>query len=269
MDIYQLVGFTGALLTGLVLGLLGGGGALLSIPVLVYLFHLDASVATGYSLFLVAVTASIGAVQNIRKQMVDYHAALYYGIPSVITVYVVRRFVMPNLPDVILTFGNYAVDKNHFILFLLAIVMMGAGYKMFTAQSPTEENFGKEPTHFIMLMFYAVLIGCFLGLVGAGGGFLMIPALVYLAHLPMKKAVGTSLVLVALNSSIGFLGDIHSNQNMDWKFLLAFSAFSVTGVFTGFYLHRFTDGHKLKKYFGGFMMLMAIFIVMKETLKNL
>lgn len=269
MDIYQLAGFTGALLTGLILGLLGGGGALLSIPVLVYLFHLDASVATGYSLFLVAVTASIGAVQNIRKKMVDYQAVLYYGIPSVISVYCMRRFVMPNLPDVILNIGNYAVGKNHFILFILSIVMFGAGYKMFTAKDSPQENEVPHPNQYIKLMLLAMMIGSFLGLVGAGGGFLMIPALVYFANLPMKRAVSTSLVLVAVNSFIGFLGDVHSNQNMDWKFLMLFSAFSVVGVFVGFYLQSKIDGQRLKKYFGGFMMLMAVFIVMKETFKNL
>lgn len=269
MDIYWILGFLGAIATGLVLGLLGGGGALLSIPVLVYLFQLDASVATGYSLFLVAVTASIGAVQNIRKKMVDYKAVLYYGIPSVISVYCMRRFVMPNLPDVIFTIRTYAVDRNHFILFILSIVMFSAGYKMFTAEDSTEENAKPHPNQFIKLMCIAALIGSFLGLVGAGGGFLMIPALIYFANLPMKKAVSTSLVLVAVNSSIGFLGDVHSNQNMDWKFLFLFSAFSVTGVFVGFYLQGKINGQRLKKYFGGFMILMAIYIVIRETLKNL
>ncbi len=269
MDIYQLLGYTGALLTGLVLGLLGGGGALLSIPVLVYLFHLDASVATGYSLFLVAVTASIGAVQNIRKKMVDYQAVLYYGIPSVISVYCIRRFVMPNLPDVIFNIGNYGVDKNHFILFILSVVMFGAGYKMFSAKESSEENAIAHPNQFIKLIFLAILIGSFLGLVGAGGGFLMIPALVYFANLPMKLAVSTSLVLVAINSFIGFLGDVHSSQHMDWKFLFLFSAFSVTGVFGGFYLQNKIDGTRLKKYFGGFMMAMALFIMVKETFKIL
>lgn len=269
MDIYMVLGYAGAALTGFVLGLLGGGGALFSIPVLVYLFHLDASVATGYSLFLVAVTASIGAAQNIQKKLVDYQAVLYYGIPSVISVYCMRRFVMPNLPDVIFSMGTYLVDRNHFILYVLSIVMAGAGYKMYTVKAAASENGVQHANHYIKLMFIAVIIGSFLGLVGAGGGFLMIPALVYFANLPMKRAVSTSLVLVAINSSIGFLGDVHSNQNMDWQFLFLFSSFSVTGFFMGFYLQSKIDGQRLKKYFGVFMMLMAVFIVMKETFKNL
>ena len=269
MDFIHALGYAGAVLTGLILGLLGGGGALMSIPVLVYLFHIEASVATGYSLFLIGVTASIGALQTIRHKLVDAQAVLYYGIPSVITVYSVRRFLIPNLPNNLFAIGSYVVDKNHFILFLLSVVMVIAGYKMIVSQEPEQKELAESGIDRIKLPIYAVFVGAFLGLVGAGGGFLMIPALVYFGNLPMKRAVGTSIVLVAINSFIGFLGDVHSSQHMDWKFLFLFSAFSVTGVFGGFYLQNKIDGTRLKKYFGGFMMAMALFIMVKETFKIL
>ncbi len=266
MEITHLLGYAGAVATGLVLGLLGGGGALLSIPVLVYLFHIPASVATGYSLFLVGVTASSGALQNIRKQMVDYTAALYYGIPSVITVYVVRRFFIPNLPDVIFSAGSFTLSKDHLILFVLATAMFGVSYKMLTDKAEPDEKKAKHLNHRFMLIVSAVLIGTFLGLVGAGGGFLMIPALVYFVNLPMKKAIGTTLLLVAVNSFIGFLGDVHANANMDWKFLLIFSAFSVSGMFAGQYLGHFVNNYKLKKAFGWFVLVVATYIVVRETI---
>lgn len=264
MDIYLILGYIGAVLTGLVLGLLGGGGALLSIPVLVYLFHLPASLATGYSLFLVGITASSGAVQNIRKKLVDYHAVLYYGVPSTLTVYGMRRFVIPALPEQIFTIGSFTLDKNHLILFVLSIVMFGAAYKMITTEHEEEKEAPAGGINRVQLALYAVLIGSFLGLVGAGGGFLMVPALIYFAHLPMRRALGTSLVLVAANSFIGFLGDVHSNANMDWKFLLLFSAFSIAGVFTGTYLQRHIHAGQLKKYFGWFILLVAVLMVVKE-----
>ncbi len=264
MDIFLILGYIGAILTGLVLGLLGGGGALLSIPVLVYLFHLPASVATGYSLFLVGITASSGAVQNIRKKLVDYYAVLYYGVPSTLTVYCMRRFAIPALPKQIFTIGSFTLDKNHLILFVLSIVMFGAAYKMITTRHEEEKDAPAGSIDRIQLALYAVLIGGFLGLVGAGGGFLMVPALIYFAHLPMRKALGTSLVLVAANSFIGFLGDVHSNANMDWKFLFLFSAFSIAGVFTGTYLQRHIRAEQLKKYFGWFILLVAVFMVVKE-----
>lgn len=265
MDIYTLIGYAGAVLTGLVLGLLGGGGALFSIPVLVYIFHLPASKATAYSLFLVAVTASVGAVQNVRKQLVDFKAVLYYGVPSVIAVYIVRRFVMPNLPDVFFTIGDYPVDKNHFILFILSVVMFSAGYKMSKAPLVQEgETQVNRPVDFFRLSIYAILIGSFLGLVGAGGGFLMVPALVLFGQVPMKKALGTSLVLVAVNSFVGFSGDVNANVEMDWKFLFYFCALSIAGLFAGSALQQVINSHQLKKYFGWMMMLVGVGILIKE-----
>ncbi|MBP6730726.1 MAG: sulfite exporter TauE/SafE family protein [Chitinophagales bacterium] len=264
MDIYHILGYIGAVVTGLVLGLLGGGGALLSIPVLVYLFNLPASIATGYSLFLIGITAMGGALENIRKQLVDYKAAVYYGVPSALAVYSVRRFLIPALPHTFFTVNNFTLDKDHFILFLLVLVMLIAGYKMIRHNPPPKDEHTGEVIDVPRLAMYAVLIGSFLGLVGAGGGFLMIPALVLFAHLPMRKAVGTSLLLVSLNSFIGFLGDVHSNPAMDWTFLFAFSSCSIAGVLAGTYLHRFIHGDAMKKYFGWFILILAVTMIVKE-----
>ncbi len=263
MDILHVLGYLGAVATGLVLGMLGGGGALLSIPVLVYLFHIEPALATSYSLSLIGVTAISGVYQNIRKKLIDYNAALYYGVPSVISVYSVRRWVMPNLPKVIFTVGGFAVDKNLFILIVLAIVMLIAAYKMITSAN----NDGKETEHVVnhwRLAFFAVFIGAFLGLVGAGGGFLMVPALMYFANVHTKKAIGTSLLLVAINSFIGFLGDMRSHVQIDWPFFFTFLFFSITGVLIGHYLATYIHNNKLKRAFGWFILITAVFIVVKE-----
>lgn len=265
MDISLLLGYTGAVLTGLALGLLGGGGALLSIPVLVYLFHIEASVATGYSLFLVGVTALSGAVQNIRNHTVDYKVTLSYGIPSLLTVFSVRRFVIPAMPDILFRIGTYPVDKNHFILLVFCIVLFGAAYKMIRANEEEELASVEGKIYYFNLGLYAIVIGGFLGLVGAGGGFLIIPALVYFAKLPMKKAVGTSLVLVAVNSFIGFMGDLAGSHQIDWIFLLTFAGFSISGILAGGYFSRFIRGNQLKKSFGWFILLIGIYMLVKET----
>ena len=243
--------------------MLGGGGALLSIPVLVYLFHIEPALATSYSLSLIGVTAISGAYQNIRKKLIDYNAALYYGVPSVISVYAVRRWVMPNLPKVIFTFGDFTVDKNLFILIILAAVMLVAAYKMITTPNKTEEEPEHEVNH-ARLAFFAVFIGAFLGLVGAGGGFLMVPALMYFANVHTKKAIGTSLLLVAVNSFIGFIGDMRSHVQIEWPFFFTFLFFSFTGVFIGNYMDNYIQGNKLKKAFGWFILITAVFIVVKE-----
>ncbi len=265
MDPIHILGYVGAVVTGLVLGLLGGGGALLSIPVLVYFFQIPASIATGYSLFLVGVTASGGAIQNIRNKMINYRVALYYGLPSTVTVYLVRRFLIPSLPDTILSLGSFTLDKNHLILFILVAVMLIAAYKMITAvHTPLVDEPSNKGTEIIKLVAYAVVIGSFLGLVGAGGGFLMIPALVLFAHLPMRKAVATSLLIVAANSFIGFIGDLQSSMVMDWTFLLVFAGFSLLGIFTGTYLHHYINGDKMKKPFGWFILAVAIMMIVRE-----
>ncbi len=263
MEILHILGYLGALITGIVLGLLGGGGALLSIPVLVYLFKIEPQLATSYSLLLVGISATSGSYQNIRKKLVDYNAALYYGVPSIIAVYSVRRWVMPNLPKVIFHMGSYPVDKNLFILIILAAVMFVAAYKMITA-APAVENETEHKIDHIQLAFFAILIGSFLGLVGAGGGFLMVPALMYFANVHTKKAIATSLLLVAVNSFIGFLGDMRSHVQIDWLFFFAFAFFSIAGVFIGHYLATYIHNNKLKKYFGWFILITAIFIVVKE-----
>ena len=266
MELNHIVGYAGAVLTGLILGLMGGGGALLSIPVLHYLFLIPADVATGYSLFLIGVTATSGAIQNIREKLVDYNALAYYGIPSAVTVYCVRRFLIPNLPDTIIHIYGYTLDKNHTILGLLCIVMFTLAYKMILVEPEIEQEHEVKESEIGKLIMYSVLIGLFIGVVGAGGGFLMTPALIYIAHLSIKKAIGTSLLLVAGNSLIGFMGDIHSNQTMDWKFLFIFSSFSIVGVFVGIYLQQFIQAKKLKKMFGWFVLFIAVLMVLKETL---
>jgi uncharacterized membrane protein YfcA len=264
MEITHILGYAGAVLTGFILGLLGGGGALLAIPVLVYLFKIEPSVATGYSLFLIAITASSGAVQNIRKKLIDYNAALYYGVPSVITVFIVRSFIMPAIPKIIFQSGSFTLSKNHFILILLSIVMFAASYRMITAKKNAGGEVKQREVHHLLLAFYAVLIGLFMGIVGTGGGFLMVPALIYFANVPPKKAVGTSLLLVSVNSFVGFAGDLRSHNAFDWQFLITFSAFSVAGVFLGHYVTEKIHNDKLQKYFGFFILVMALFIIIKE-----
>src|SRR5262249_8133828 len=148
-----------------------------------YCFDIDFSIATGYSFMLIAVTASSGAVQNIRKNIVDYNAALYYGIPSVITVFIMRRFVMGAIPKVIGTMGAHTITKDYLILTVLSVVMFLVGYKMITSKADPWEDTQHKPDH-LRLAIYAVCIGAFLGLIGAGGGFLMVPALIYFAKLP-------------------------------------------------------------------------------------
>ena len=265
MELIEILGYIGALLVGLVLGLIGGGGSILTVPIMVYLIGLNPIVATAYSLFVVGVTSIFGAFQNYKKGNVDIKTAIIFAIPAFIVVYLTRRFVVPRIPDIVFMVGDFEVTNNIFIMVFFAIVMLLASFSMIRGKknivSITEEE--KTKYNYPLIALEGTVIGVFAGIVGAGGGFLIIPTLVLLAKLPMKKAVGTSLFVIAVNSLFGFLGDL-SNIEIEWTFLLTFTAISILGILLGMYLSKFISGRKLKKGFGYFTLIMAFYIVYKE-----
>ena len=264
MDSSQILGYIGALFIGIVLGLVGGGGSILTVPILVYLMMINPVTATAYSLFVVGVSAVFGAFQNIKKGLVDFKTAIVFAIPAFIAVYLTRKFLIPAIPQEIFTVGNFILTKNIAIMVFFAIVMLFASITMIIDRKSNDKTID-EPVKFNypLITIEGFVVGILTGLVGAGGGFLIIPALVLLAKLPMKKAVATSLLIIAVKSLIGFIGDVE-NLEIDWPFLLVFTAISVVGIFLGSYLSNFIDGKKLKKGFGWFVLVMGIYIIIKE-----
>ncbi|MCR9182721.1 MAG: sulfite exporter TauE/SafE family protein [Flavobacteriaceae bacterium] len=263
MELLEIFGYLAALLIGVVLGLIGGGGSILTVPVFVYLFAINPVTATAYSLFVVGLTALAGALQNMRKGLVDFKTAIVFSIPAFIAVYVTRRFIMPAIPDTILTIGNFMLTKNIAIMVFFAIIMLLASWSMLRNKRPEPEPGTTIVYNYPLIIVEGFVIGILTGLVGAGGGFLIIPALVLLAKLPMKKAVATSLLIIAVKSLIGFIGDIELME-LDWNFLILFSFLSIIGIFAGVKLNHLIDGKKLKKAFGWFVFIMAIYILLKE-----
>ncbi|MDB9721132.1 sulfite exporter TauE/SafE family protein [Winogradskyella sp.] len=265
MELTELFGYLGALIVGLVLGLIGGGGSILTVPILVYLIGLNPVVATAYSLFVVGVTSVIGAYKNFKKGLVDVKTAIIFAIPAFIAVYITRRFLVPIIPDSVFTLAGFEVTKNIFIMLFFAIIMLLASFSMIKAKKNTQidNTTTKIKYNYPLIAIEGILVGALTGLVGAGGGFLIIPALVLLVKLPMKKAVGTSLLIIAAKSLIGFLGDL-SNLNIDWPFLLIFTSISIVGIIIGMSLSKFISGKKLKTGFGYFTLIMAIYIIYKE-----
>lgn len=265
MELIEILGYIGALIVGLVLGLIGGGGSILTVPIMVYLIGLNPIVATAYSLFVVGVTSIFGALQNYKKGLVDIKTAIIFAIPAFIVVYLTRRYMVPMIPDVVFSIGKFEVTNNIFIMVFFAIVMLLASFSMIrdkkTIISHTKDQ--KIKYNYPLIAIEGTVIGVFAGIVGAGGGFLIIPTLVLLAKLPMKKAIGTSLFVIAVNSLFGFLGDL-SNIKIDWTFLLTFTVISILGILLGMYLSKFISGRKLKKGFGYFTLIMAFYIVYKE-----
>ncbi len=255
-------GYFLALLVGVSLGLIGSGGSILTVPILVYILTVNPVLATAYSLFVVGSTALVGGLRNAFNKNVDFSIVWIFGIPSLIAAYLVRAFVIPAIPDVVFSAGTVLITKSLLLMVLFAVVMLTASVRMIKSGNSGTITANIDVSY-SKLVVLGVLIGVLAGAVGAGGGFLIIPALVFLAHMPMKKAVGTSLFIIAIQSLAGFMGDV-GQSNIDWPFLLVFTLMSVIGIFIGIALSNKIPGEKLKTGFGWFVLIMGIYILIKE-----
>ncbi len=277
----EAIGYIGAVLMGLSLGLIGGGGSILTVPILVYLFHIDAVLATAYSLFIVGLTSLVGGWSHRRMGNIHWRTAVVFGIPSIIAVFATRAWLVPAIPDPIVHTGGLVVGRSVGILLFFALIMLVAAYSMVRKGGKSakvqEYESGGPPSHartfapadpqtfnHPLILLEGTVVGVITGIVGAGGGFLIIPALVLLAKLPMKQAVGTSLVIIAAKSLIGFTGDLKGDTPIDWPFLLLFSAVAVAGIIMGSYLSKRIPNEKLKPAFGWFVLVMGIYIIGRE-----
>ena len=256
----EILGYLGALFIGLVLGLTGGGGSILTVPILVYLMSISPVTATAYSLFIVGTTSTFGAIQNYRKNLVDLKNGFIFAIPSFVAVYLTRKYIVPEIPKIILE-SPILITKDTFLMLFFAVIMIFGALSVLKKKSQDTQN--EEKRNLILIGIQTFTIGIIIGLVGAGGGFLIIPSLILFAKLPMRKAVGTSLFIIAMNSLVGFIGDVQ-NLEIDWLFLLTFSAISVVGIFIGMYLTKYTNESQLKKIFAYFVLVMAAIILLKE-----
>ena len=263
-----MIAFILAALIGIMLGLVGGGGSILTVPALVYAAKIDPVKATGYSLFIVGITALVGSFDYAKRKLVSYKTAIFFSIPSLIAVYLTRLYLLPAIPDSIVSLGSLEVTKGVFLMILFALLMLAASYSMITTKCDISWESEKVALHFNypMILLEGAVVGILTGLVGAGGGFLIIPALVLLSKLPMKMAVGTSLVIIAVKSLIGFGGDLQAGLQADWHFLGIFSTITIGGIFIGGYFSKKIDACKLRKGFGIFVVIMALVILLKETL---
>jgi uncharacterized membrane protein YfcA len=266
MEILQILGYISALIIGISLGLIGGGGSILAVPVLAYLFSINEKAATAYSLFIVGASALVGGWQQHLKGYVDWRTAIVFGIPAIIGVTLVRYYVVPAMPDVLFQIEHFQFTRRMAMFGLFAILMIPAAYSMLKKEKNAIKD-GDVSYNYPLILLEGLIVGSITGLIGAGGGFLIIPALVILANVEMKVAVGTSLIIIAIKSLMGFfLGDA-MNMLIDWKFLAIFTSLSFVGIFIGSYLSNFIDGKKLKKGFGYFILVMAVFIFYMEFFK--
>jgi uncharacterized membrane protein YfcA len=263
MEITEVLGYFGALIIGVVLGLIGSGGSILTVPILVYLMAINPITATAYSLFVVGSTSLVGAIKNIQKKLIDFPTAIVFSIPAFIAVYITRKYIVPALPEHFFNIAGFEITRDIGIMLFFAIIMILASVSMIIERKEKELPNKKIKFNYLLIIIEGFIVGILTGIVGAGGGFLIIPALVLLAKLPMKSAVATSLLIIAIKSLIGFIGDIE-NLKIQWSFLFLFTFLSIIGIFVGIYLNKFIPGKKLKKGFGWFVLFMGVYIIWKE-----
>ncbi|HRL71817.1 MAG: sulfite exporter TauE/SafE family protein [Flavobacterium sp.] len=261
----EYLGYFISIIIGLSLGLIGGGGSILAVPILVYLFHINPEQATSYSLFIVGITAMVGSYSHYKLGNLKIKAALVFALPSVLSLLFVRDVILPRIPSIVFTVNSFEVSKNLMIMIVFAFLMIAASISMIRRSTPKEIVIRDGS---IRIAAIGLLVGFITGFLGAGGGFLIIPALLFFANLPMKQAIGTSLLIIFINSLIGFAGDVLKGNEIHYELLLTISAIALIGMFIGTYLSKKIDGAKLKPAFGWFVLVMGIYIIIKEFFLN-
>lgn len=266
----EILGYLASILIGISLGMIGSGGSILTVPVLVYLMGINPLLATTSSLFIVGTASLVGGMRSYAKQQVDFKAVTEFGIPSILSIFVTRHYLLPALPDTILTISNLVVSKDMFLMVVFAILMLAASISMIRGRKE-EENQGLSASErhnkVLPLVLLGLFIGVVTGLLGAGGGFLIIPSLVLFLKLPMKTAVGTSLMIIGINSLFGFLFSLKQFE-YNWTIILLFTVISIVGIFVGNKLADKISGQSLKRGFGWFVLIMGVYIIIKEMFLN-
>lgn len=262
----EIVGYIASVLIGISLGMVGSGGSILTVPVLVYLMHINPLLATTSSLFIVGTTSLVGGLRAYSKKLVDFRAVTEFGIPSIFSIFITRHYLLPAIPEHLFTIGKEVVTKNMFLMVIFAILMLLASITMIRRHQEeiaTVTNEQERHNKVLPLVLLGLFIGVITGLLGAGGGFLIIPSLVIFLKLPMKTAVGTSLLIIAINSLFGFLFSLKQFE-YNWTILLSFTILAIIGIFIGSKLAEKIPSSSLKKGFGWFVLIMGIYIIVKE-----
>lgn len=264
----DIIGYLATILMGFILGLMGGGGSILTIPILVYFFQIDPVKASGYSLFIVGLTSLLGGGTYYLKGNVNIKIGIIFAIPSLIAVYLTRVLFIPWLPDILISTEFFTISKAFLMMVVFAIIMIGASVSMIRTKSPHLNLPQKSKLffkyRFLVMAFEGIVVGALMGFVGAGGGFLIVPTLVLLVGLSMKVAIGTSLLIIAINSLMGFIGEVQTQSSMDWTFLLSVTGISFLGLFVGMKFSPQIPEAILKKCFGYFVFMMGTFILIGE-----
>ena len=263
MVLMDIITYLSAILIGIILGLIGGGGSILTVPFFVYFLGINPITATAYSLFVVGTSALFGAISNYKRGLVNIRTTITFSIPAIIAVYITRKYILPNIPEELYQINNFYITKDSFIMIMFAIIMLLAALSMIRNKNDYSKSYDNKKYNYLLISIEGIIVGFITGIVGAGGGFIIIPALVILGKLPIKEAIGTSLAIISLKSLLGFTGDIQETE-INWYFLLLFTFFSVIGIFIGVFINKRINSKKMKKIFGYIVFFAGIYILLNE-----
>lgn len=262
----ELIGYIACAFIGMSLGLIGAGGSILMVPVLVFLFNMPPVLTTSYSLFVVGITSLFATIGKYRKGDVLLGSAMAFGITSMLVVIFIRHFVIPFLPKSFGTVGHAVLSYDLLSMVLFAGLMILAAFFMIQKTSKTAIHHVGDSgaANLLVTVPYAFVVGIVTGFLGAGGGFIIIPVMTLLLGLDIKKAVGTSLAVIAMNSLSGFLNDLN-HVEVNWKFLLLITAIALAGSMAGAQLASGINSKRLKASFGWFVLILGILIITFES----
>ena len=264
MSWIHLAGYFLSLVIGFSLGLMGGGGSILTIPVLVYFFEIEPAMAATYSFFVVGLAAISGSINEYRMHNIDHKTAIFFGIPSVFILFIVRHWLINLIPPVIFQLGHYSVTKSLFFMILFSALMLIAGFSMLKQNNYISSE---EKKNVARLAIQGLITGAITGFIGIGGGFIIVPSLVLFAGLPMKRAIGTSLTIITVNCIVGILGNLDATESLNFSFLLAFASLAIIGIIAGTWSTRYISDKKLKPFFGWIILSMSLVVFVRVFLE--
>jgi len=260
-EMLHVLGYCFAIVIGLTMGIFGGGGTVMTLPVLVYLFQFDAKVSVAYSLFIVGISSMAGSVKSIFKQEAELKAALVFGLPSLFAVIITRLFLVPHLPEILFSSPAFTLRLDAFLLLLFAVLMISVATFMLKSRKHTSTI--PEQSNYLSILWKALAVGLLSGVLGAGGGFIIVPSLMAFYGMDTRRAVATSLLIISANSFIGFFTHFDAAKT-DWEFLSIFSALAIAGIFAGMWLAIKIPATKLKTAFALFVLGMGIYVIIHE-----
>ncbi|WNJ19335.1 sulfite exporter TauE/SafE family protein [Pontibacter sp. G13] len=263
----EWIGYLCAASIGIVMGLMGSGGSMM-LPVLAYLFAKDANLTSAYSIFVIGLTSIIGTFGKVREDIIPYKVTFAFLIPALLSTWFARWALVPMVPEHLLEIGDFVLVKKQGLLILFAVILVFSGLSMITGFADKLKERSQAHFSWPSLIISAIVIGLLSGMLGTGGGFMIVPALIMTAGLEIKEAAAGALVIVAVKSLVGFFaGDaITMGDQIEWNFLAKVAGVMITGILLGNWLSNHLPAERIKRGFAYITLALAVFVLGKEMI---